>query len=130
MYELRGAELHCQRHNQTFGALSQCTGCFDDPLPPPTADEISDVDQQDIDDEKFCRDQRDFLISLARGQQERREDNESQDRIGAATIAKVFDTAYKWHRGARDARVAWRQPQRDEQLMRDAKELAGVGKPH
>lgn len=97
-------------------------------LPPPTVEQLETVDEQDCADEAFCRAQRDKLIAIADGQEERREEAEGQDRIGAATIAKLYDTALKWHRAAREVRNARRELEHDRELMGHEREMATSGR--
>ena len=70
----------------------------------------------------------DWLIKLARGQQERRDDNESQDRIGAATIAKVCDTALKAYRTADELDADVFEGLHDLVLTANEREMAGLGR--
>ena len=97
-------------------------------LPPPTVEQERTVDVLDIEDAQFCCDRRDELIGLAQDQQERREDAEAQDRIGAATIAKLYDTALKWHRAAREIRDRRREIEHDRILIEHEREMAGLGR--
>lgn len=78
--------------------------------------------------EDWCIEQRDWLINLAKGQQKRREDNESQDRIGAATIAKLFDTASKFDRSAADERARQFEAAHDRMLVANERDMAGIGR--
>jgi hypothetical protein len=117
--------------SSTRCALHAVDGCAECPprlLPPPTVDEVETVDAADLADERYCYEQRDFMIGLAKGQQERREDNESQDRIGAATIAKLMDGALKWHRAGREVRAARRELEHDRMLIEHEREMAGIGR--
>ena len=98
-----------------------------DLLPPPTVEQEQTVDALDIEDAEFCCARRDELIELAQGQQERREENESQDRIGAATIAKLYDTALKWHRAAREIRDRRREIEHDRMLIAHELEMSSRG---
>lgn len=96
-------------------------------LPPPTVEEERTVDALDIEDAEFCCKRRDELIEIARGQQDRREENESQDRIGAATVAKLYDTALKWHRAAREIRDRRREIEHDRMLIEHELEMSSRG---
>lgn len=78
--------------------------------------------------ESFCVEQRDKLIAIADGQQERREDNESQDRIGAATVAKLYDTALKFDRAAAEERGKQFEAAHDRMLVANEREMAGLGR--
>lgn len=78
--------------------------------------------------EQWCIEQRDWLIALAKGQQDRREENESQDRIGAATIAKIFDTALKCDRAAAAELAKQFEAAHDRMLVANEREMAGLGR--
>lgn len=98
-------------------------------LPPaPTTEREPDISVADLEDAEFCCARRDELIDIARGQQERREDNESQDRIGAATIAKLYDTALKWHRAAREIRDRRREIEHDRMLIEHEQAMTTAGR--
>ncbi len=90
--------------------------------------ELDVILERSRDRERWCLDQRDFLTSLARSQQERREDNESQDRIGAATIAKLMDTALKCDRAASEERHKQFEAAHDRMLSANEREMAGLGR--
>lgn len=78
--------------------------------------------------EAFCLEQRDKLIAIADGQQQRRDDAEGQDRIGAATIAKLYDTALKWDRAATEERAKQFEAMHDRMLIANEREMAGIGR--
>lgn len=78
--------------------------------------------------EAFCIKQRDKLIALADDQQERREDAEGQDRIGAATVAKLYDTALKYDRAAAEERMRQFEAAHDRMLTANEREMAGLGR--
>lgn len=104
------------------------TGPSAELLPPPTVEHEPEVESADLEDAAYCCARRDELIELARGQVERREANESQDRIGAATVAKLYDTALKWHRASREIRDRRREIDHDRMLIEHEREMAGLGR--
>lgn len=83
---------------------------------------------EDFADAAYCEARRNELVDLAQLQQEKRVENESQDRIGAATVAKLYDTALKWHRAAREIRDRRREIEHDEMLIAHEREMAGLGR--
>lgn len=78
--------------------------------------------------ETWCIEQRDKLIALADGQQERRDDAEGQDRIGAATIAKIYDTALKYDRAAAAELAKQFEAAHDRMLVANERDMAGLGR--
>ncbi len=89
---------------------------------------LEEVLQRSRDRELFCLKQRDKLIGLADDQEERREDAEGQDRIGAATIAKLYDTALKYDRAAAEERMRQFEAAHDRMLIANEREMAGLGR--
>jgi hypothetical protein len=89
---------------------------------------LEDVLERSRARELFCITQRDKLIALADNQQERREDAEGQDRIGAATIAKLYDTALKYDRAAAEERMRQFEAAHDRMLIANEREMAGLGR--
>lgn len=97
-------------------------------LPAPTVEQTVQVDPFDVDAVAWARSCRDELIELAKGQEKRREDNESQDRIGAATIAKLYDTAIKFERYAAERHDKIAEVHHDRELMDHERQMAGLGR--
>lgn len=90
--------------------------------------ELARVLERSREHETFCYARRDELIDIARGQQERREDNESQDRIGAATVAKLYDTALKWHRAGAEELGRQIETLHDRMLTEHERDMAAAGR--
>lgn len=78
--------------------------------------------------EQWCLDLRDWLTSIAKGQEKRRDEAEGQDRIGAATIAKLADTALKADRAAAEERHKQFELVHDRMLTANEREMAGLGR--
>lgn len=78
--------------------------------------------------EKWCLELRDWLTSIAKGQEKRRDEAEGQDRIGAATIAKLADTALKADRSAAEERHKQFEAAHDRMLIANEREMAGLGR--
>jgi len=116
----------CARHDTPIDALHPCERCFDDPPPPIDADEEVCADPEFAAHEAWCIAGRDFLFAMATDQQSRREDNESQDRIGAATVAKLMDGALKYERTALELAKERKDKERKAKLLAEYKALKGV----
>lgn len=121
---------HCTRHNTDYSALKPCRGCLTDPGEPVDAEVLATVDPQDLADEKLARQCCAELLAIAHGQQERRDDNGSQDRIGAATVIKAYDGAAKWFGRFRELYERRKQLEHDNRLIAHDKEMAGLGRHH
>lgn len=116
----------CTEHGHTFGALESCPQCeFGE-------DAVANAERPSEEiasaDEQLCRSIRDEILELARSYKEQREENESKDRIGFSTVAKLYDCALKWHRAATEERskrgdrdfAAWLVEERRRLLNRGA----------
>jgi aspartyl/asparaginyl beta-hydroxylase (cupin superfamily) len=57
------------------------------------------------EDQILCRSIRDEILEIARSYKDQRQENESKDRIGFSTVAKLYDCALKWHRAAMEERM-------------------------
>ncbi len=115
--------------------MKPCLACFADPGPDRDADDAVEADPVDLADEQWCRDHRDALIKIAHGLTEFNDAEGNVSRISAATVIKAYDCALKFHRGAREARQGWKEPQRDDGMFAEFKKLRGKGrapkaKPH
>jgi hypothetical protein len=96
-------QRHCTEHGHTFGALGYCPGCV---IGEAVEESNRRPDRVQADaDQRLCREVRDEILVIARSYKEQREDNESQDRIGFSTVAKLYDCALKWHRAAMEERI-------------------------
>lgn len=94
---------HCPDHGHTFGSLGYCPDCEIG-----GAVEVSNVrpDRVQADaDQTLCRTVRDEILEIARSYKDQREENESKDRVGFSTVAKLYDCALKWHRAAMEERI-------------------------
>lgn len=139
-----------------FRKGGSCGDCIEDPGPAPELAQIEDTDPASADDERWCREQRDMLIAVARdasgkpatparspqppaqpGQDgEERDgwfcwrgrwrplDEGARDGAGLATVAKLADTALKFHRAAVDERRRRGEHDHERWLVRQCRELA------
>lgn len=120
---------YCPAHNHKFGALEYCPDCD---IGGSAGDEANPRPDNSVarSDEELARTVRDEILTLARGFQDQREENESKDRVGFSTVAKLYDTALKWHRAATGERGT-----RDDQdfaawLVEEKRRMSGGGSAH
>lgn len=106
----------------TFGALETCSHCTafaeTGAIPKPS-------EEQANLDEALCRTVRDEILTHARSFSEQREENESKDRVGWSTVAKLYDTALKWHNAASSERMKRGDKEHAEWLLSEMKRLKG-----
>lgn len=152
---IEGDRQRCQRHDTTFSKLDECPACGDDPgaaiAQASSAEEAHDPAA--IADEQWCRDQRDMLITAAKdaaGQQgapaptEPGTDGEERSGwfcwrgrwrqldppkadVGLSTVAKLADTALKYHRAAVEERRRRGEHEHDRWLVKQARLLKQSG---
>jgi hypothetical protein len=93
----------CPEHQTSFGSTETCPRC---PLPTQQAltDDPAPDDPQAREDEAWCRRQRDAVITMAEEMIGGREQREAIDRVGYSTVAKLYETALKFHRSAVEER--------------------------
>ena len=96
-------QLRCSAHGQTFGPLGYCSGCDIGG----GTDAVNARPDRAVatEDEGLCRTVRDEILDIARSYKDQRDENESKDRIGFSTVAKLYDCALKWHRAAMEERI-------------------------
>jgi aspartyl/asparaginyl beta-hydroxylase (cupin superfamily) len=82
------------------------------------------------EDETLCRTIRDEILELARGYKDQREENESKDRIGFSTVAKLYDCALKWHRAAVEERTKQGDKDFAAWLVEEKRRLLDRGASH
>ena len=110
--------------------MRPCAECFADPGPAIDDSPLREADPHLLAHEAWLIAGRDALDALANGQEERREDGDSQDRIGAATIIKARDCALKYERAYLEVYNARKQLEHDRELISHDKEMAGTGRAH
>jgi len=130
MWTLKDDQLHCARHDQTFDKGKVCSGCIDDPGPEPDDEEPVALDPEAIRDEQWCRDRRDAMIAIAEGMTMSASDRKSKARIEYSTVAKIYDTALKYHRAACEERRLRAETAHDRWLVKQYRELAMRGASH
>lgn len=113
----------CDEHHQTFGATGTCT--HDDHARP--AEEESETDAPDDPqvkiDESWCRAKRDELVQLARDLAEERDEHGMVSRVGFSTVAKLYDTALKYHRAAVEERHRKNDKEHEVWLVRQHRKM-------
>jgi hypothetical protein len=82
------------------------------------------------EDEQLARTVRDEILELARQYKDQRDENESKDRIGFSTVAKLYDTALKWHNAATRERSTRDDKAFAEWLVEEKRRLIGRGASH
>lgn len=119
-------QQRCERHPDAgaFRKLDPCPGCLTDPGPALEQAQAEVVDAAALADEEWCRAQRDALIKLAGDFASERADREAKDRIGYSTVAKLYDTALKFHRAAADERRRRGEHDHERWLVKQCRELA------
>lgn len=121
-------QLHCAEHGQTFGSLGYCPSC-DAGGGTEASNDRPERTQADAD-QSLCRVVRDEILELARSYKEQREENESKDRIGFSTVAKLYDCALKWHRAATEERVKRGDEDFAAWLVEEKRRLLNRGASH
>ena len=121
-------QLRCSEHGQTFGPLGYCSGCdigggtdVVNARPDRTAAEA---------DMLLCPEVRDEILEIARSYKDQREENESKDRIGFSTVAKLFDCALKWHRAAMEERIKKGDEDFASWIVEEKRRLLNRGSSH
>lgn len=121
-------QQRCPTHGHTFGALEYCPAC------PIGGGEVADVTRPSEAvaraDEDLCRVVRDEILVVARQLQEQRDDREAIDRVGYSTVAKLYDTALKWHRAATDERARRGDREFATWLVEEKRRLLDRGASH
>jgi hypothetical protein len=154
---IEGDRKLCDRHDVTFGKKETCPACRTDPGAALEPSEEADADPEALADEKWCRDRRDAITTLAEtlsaqrsqlraaeppkepGQEGEERDGwffwrgewraaDAKDKdVGYSTVAKLYDTALKFHRAAVEERRARGERNHDRWLVRRARELKQLG---
>lgn len=106
--------------------MSPCLAC--DAVPDVAVERPGDESARA--DEDLCRTVRDEILAIARSYSDERDDNESKDRVGWSTVAKLYDTALKWHRAATDERQKRGDKEFAEWLVEEKRRLLGRGASH
>lgn len=99
MWTLVDGVPFCPEHGKSFGSTEVCPECPTRVTVVESNDAAPD-DPQAHADEAWCREQRDRLVDLAIRMAEQRDEREAIDRVGYSTVAKLYDTALKFHRAA------------------------------
>lgn len=94
----------CADHGETFGATGSCPHPAHAVVAVEAADTPAPEDPQVIADEHWCREQRDRLVDLAVEMADARDERGAIDRVGYSTVAKLYDSALKFHRAAVEER--------------------------
>jgi len=120
-------QTYCGLHDHRFVAgIATCPGCDSDPLDSTTLDDAQPVDAVALADEAWCRTERDYLTKLAHELEEERDEHGLRSRMGFSTVAKVMDTALKYHRAAVEDRVRRGDIEHDRYLAAEVRRLKGV----
>lgn len=152
--DIGGDQQHCDRHGVTFRKSQVCGACVTDPGPPPEQVKAETADPASTADEQWCREQRDMLIAIAvdssalaaapartpRAPAEPGKDGDERDGwffwrghwrpldvaivASPATVAKLADTALKFHRAAVDERRRRGEHDHERWLVKQCRELA------
>jgi hypothetical protein len=122
-----GDHKRCLRHSLTFAKKDVCPGCITDPPPALDQAEPELVDQAAVDDEQWLRARRDELLAFATQMTKTIDGTKTRARIQFSTLAKVYDTALKYHRAAADERRARAEHSHDRWLVKQCRELARRG---
>lgn len=125
MYERTETGYRCQLHGVEFSPVETC------PHGPDCGEldthHAAEHDQAALEDEGWCRRQRDKLIAIADEMADGREEREAIDRVGYSTLAKIYDTALKYHRAAMEERVRRGDKEHDRWLVEQNRILRGAG---
>jgi uncharacterized Zn finger protein (UPF0148 family) len=121
-------QLLCPEHGKTFGPLGYCPSC-DAGGGTEAANDKPGRAQAEAD-QSLCRTVRDEILTVARSYADERDENDSKDRIGWSTVAKLYDCALKWHRAAMEERL-----KRDDEnfaawIMEEKRRLLNRGASH
>jgi len=156
-WRVEGDHTICDRHGNRFAKGQTCPGCIADPGQRVEQAERDEADPAALADEQWCRERRDAVTALAEtlsGQRAqprtaeppaepgregeerggwfywrgewRRADPKDKD-VGYSTVAKLYDTALKFHRAAVEERRARGEKDHDRWLVRRARELKQLG---
>jgi hypothetical protein len=121
-------QQRCPEHGRTFSAIEYCPEC------PVVADVETPADRpseaQADADASLCRTVRDEILAVARSYSDERDDNESKDRIGWSTVAKLYDCALKWHRAAMEERMKREDKDFAAWLVEEKRRLLDRGASH
>lgn len=101
---LPSGKYHCADHDQAFGKAESCSHSDHAVIAVDSVDADAPEDPQVAADESWCRTQRDSLIALAVEMAEARDERGAIDRVGYSTVAKLYDSALKFHRAAVEER--------------------------
>jgi hypothetical protein len=155
-WRVEGDFTICDRHATRVPKGQSCPACITDPGPQEAQAERDDSDPAALADERWCRDRRDAVTALAesisghrarprtadppaelgkegeerdgwfcwRGEWRRSDPKED---VGYSTVAKLYDTALKFHRAAVEERRARGDKDHDRWLVRRARELKQLG---
>lgn len=118
----------CTEHGHTFDALGSCPDCVFGEDSAATPERPSE--HEATADEQLCRTIRDEILELARSYKEQREENDSKDRIGFSTVAKLYDCALKWHRAATEERTKRGDKDFAAWLVEEKRRLLNRGAAH
>jgi hypothetical protein len=127
MWVIEGDRKRCERHKTTFSKLDVCPACTADPGPEIDFAEPEVADPVAVADETWCRDKRDELLAFAQRMTTSVSERESKARIEYSTIAKIYDTALKYHRAAVEAAQTRGDRNHDRWLVKQCRELARRG---
>ena len=121
-------QQRCPDHGHVFSAIEYCPSCpvIGDVETP--ADRPSESDAHA--DAALCRAVRDEILAVARSYKDDRDDNESKDRIGWSTVAKLYDCALKWHRAAMEERMKREDKDFAAWLVEEKRRLLDRGASH
>jgi hypothetical protein len=124
---IEGDHKRCTRHGTTFGKVDVCPACIGDPGPALEPDQARAADPAALEDERWLRDRRDELLEVARKMTTSATARKSKARVEYSTVAKVYDTALKYHRAAAEERRARGEHDHERWLIKQCRELARRG---
>lgn len=118
----------CPDHGHTFSSIEYCPDC-------PIGSDVEAAPERPAEtgadaDASLCRTVRDEILAVARSYSDERDDNESKDRIGWSTVAKLYDCALKWHRAAMEERMKREDKDFAAWLVEEKRRLLDRGASH
>jgi hypothetical protein len=120
---LDDGSYQCADHGETFGATGTCPHPDHAVASHAELDVDAPSDPQVAIDEAWCRAQRDAVVELAKQMADERDERGAIDRAGYSTVAKLYDTALKFHRAAVEERHRRGDKEHDIWLVNEHRRL-------
>ena len=115
----------CVDHGHEFGSLEYCPECTAD-YEPSVNDRKPETLKLAYSDEKYCRDTRNELITIARDLSKTKK-GDFPDLNAMSVGVKYFDAALKWHRAAMTERARRGDQEFAEWLVQEKQRLLDRG---